>query len=200
MSRTTLYKAAYFAEMAAVAAVVAWVIVRFRPSLVGLALLVLALLAPGRILGFFWVDLLRGRRLLKARDFAESKRHSERFLATLRKRPWLRKLIWLGAGVYSRDPEAHALNNLGAAEIGLGDLEAARTHLLASITVDRHNPLPALNMGILCRRAGRPAEAASWFQQARELGYSGSAIDRFIRSREEHFAEADGAGQAPHDP
>jgi tetratricopeptide (TPR) repeat protein len=140
-------------------------------------------------LGFFWRDLLRGLRLLNEKQYAESKRHSELFLVDVRQRPWLKKLIWLGSGSYSRDPEAMALNNLGAAEIKLGDVDSAREHLDASIAVDSLNPLPFFNIGSLYTVLGDQDAAATWFKKAVALGYSQSIVDRIVMSSQRRFAK-----------
>src|SRR5439155_16229931 len=147
MSRTVRYKVAYFTFVGLGSLIAVWAIVHFRLSSIAIVGLVILFLIPGRILGYFWKDLLRGLRLLNAKQFSESKRHSELFLQELKQRPWLKRMIWLGSGSYSRDPEALALNNLGAAQIGLGDVESARKHLVAAIAVDDDNPLPYLNIG-----------------------------------------------------
>ncbi len=192
--RTGLYKAIYLCEAAGAAVLCVGIILHFHFSPIQIALLVICLLIPGRILGFFWRDLLRGLRLLRARQYEESKRHSEIFLERIRRQPWLKKLIWLGSGTYSRDPEALALNNLGAAEIALGEMDAARAHLQESIAVDQQNPLPVFNMGVLLRTAGDHREAESWFMEARRLGYSRSVIDRIVQSSQGRFADRDGRG------
>ena len=86
MSRTTKYKAIYFGGVGVGVALGLWLGPRAHGSPAGFAILILALLLPGRVLGFFWRDLLRGLRLLKARHFAESKQCSQRFLADVQAR------------------------------------------------------------------------------------------------------------------
>src|SRR5215469_16464339 len=146
MSRTTLYKGLYFGIVGLGALTLVCAVVFFRLSPLCVAIAVALLLIPGRVLGYFWRDLLRGLRLLNEKKYGESRRHSELFLIQVQQKPWLKKLIWLGSGSYSRDPESVAMNNLGAAEIGIGDLGSARIHLEASIAVDRQNPLPYFNL------------------------------------------------------
>jgi tetratricopeptide (TPR) repeat protein len=192
VSRTSWYKAVYFGIVGGGAALAIWITVHFHLTAVGLLLLAAVLLLPGRILGFFWRDLLRGLRLLNSKQFVESKRHSELFLHSLEQRPWLKNLIWLGSGAYSRDPEALALNNLGAAEIMLGEFDSAREHLSASISVDSLNPLPFFNMGNAYAAVGDIQEATTWFNRAVALGYSRSIVDRIMMSAQGRFAERDG--------
>ena len=195
MTRIARYKAQYFAVVAcgsiAVTAVIFWQ--DFSATSI---ILVLCLgFLPGRVLGYFWRDLLRGLRLLRAREFAESKRHSERFLVTLAKRPWIKHLVWLGSSRYSRDPLVLALNNIGAAEIGLGNLDAAAPYLLRAIEADNQCPLPSLNLAILHKKKGNLEEAERCFQTMVQLGYTNGFSDRIVRSSQCRFAAIDGAGK-----
>jgi tetratricopeptide (TPR) repeat protein len=191
MNRTTFHKLVYFGVVALGAIVGLWII-SHKPNPLAIALLIIAFLIPGRILGFFWKDLLCGLRLLNAKKYSESKMYSERFLETLSKKPWLKHLIWLGAGTYSRDPKAMALNNLGAAEFGLGDFTSARRHLEESIAADGQNPLPYFNMGLLVESHGDLSDAKSWFEKAANRGFSKSVIDRIISNSQARFAFTDG--------
>jgi tetratricopeptide (TPR) repeat protein len=195
MSRTTRYKIVYFTFIGGGALVFAWSMAHYRLPAIGFLGLVVILLVPGRILGYFWRDLLRGLRLLNAKKFAESARHSELFLQKLSQRPWLKKMIWLGSGTYSRDPEAMALNNLGAAEIGLGDCDSARRHLEASIAVDDEFPLPYFNIGVMLYAAGDQQEAMQWLQNAVARGYSRSLVDKVISAAQTRYASTDGRGR-----
>jgi hypothetical protein len=192
MSRTTYYKGIYFAIVIGGAALFCFWRWHSKPQGIVLAGVILLLLLPGRILGFFWRDLLRGLRLLGARDFEASKRHSAAFLVQVRAKPWLRKLIWLGTSSYSRDPEALALNNLGAAEIGLGNHAAAREHLEASIAVDPLNPLPYWNLAVLSRVLQDEAAAEHWAAEARRLGYSGGISDALVMNSQQGLAKTSG--------
>jgi len=171
MSRTAIYKGIYFGLIAGLVAIVLWVVVRFRVAAPGLFLLALALLIPGRIVGFYWRDLVQGLRLLKAGKFAQSKVRSESCLAQLQARPWIRRLIWLSWSSYSRNPEVLALNNLGAAETRLGEFDSARGHLERAIELDDGCPMPYFNLGVLSAASGKAEEAEHWFADAARRGY-----------------------------
>ena len=194
MSRPSKYKALYFGGVGAGVALCLWLVLFLHWKTAGLVVLGSVLLLPGRVLGFFWRDLLRGLRLLNAHRFAESKRCSQRFLADVRARPWLKRLIWLGSSTYSRDPEALALNNLGAAEIMLGEWDQAQSHLQASLGVDPRNPLPCFNLGKLLMALGDQQGAVHWFDQAVALGYSQTLVDRAVMLAQARFANTDGRG------
>jgi tetratricopeptide (TPR) repeat protein len=150
------------------------------------------MLLPGRVLAFFWRNLLRGLRLLRERRFEESKAHTEAFLCELDQKPWLKNLIWLGFGTYSRSPTCFALNNLGAAEIGLGEMTGAREHLYAAMQADEACPLPYFNMGVLCTALSEHEEAQTWYEKAAALGYSRSVIDAIIGSSQTRLARQAG--------
>jgi tetratricopeptide (TPR) repeat protein len=192
MNRTNLHKIIYFSVVALGALIILWLFYRFKLNPFETVLLVIVLLIPGRILGFFWKDLLRGLRLLNAKKYSESKIYSERFLETLSKKPWLKHLIWFGSSTYSRNPKALALNNLGAAEFGLNDFTSARLHFEESITVDGQNPLPYFNMGLLTKAQGDLSEAKSWFEKAANRGFSKNIIDQIISTSQARFAFTDG--------
>lgn len=196
MTRTTLYKGLYLVVVAAASAAALALLAAFDYAPVALVVVFAVLLTPGRVLGYFWRDLFRGLRRLNAGDFAQAKIHSERFLQQVRQRPWLKQLIWLGSSSYSRDPEALALNNLGAAEVQLGEGEAARRHLDEAITLDPRCPLPYHNIGLLLDGAGQADEARSWFDQAARLGYRGGMSDWAFRKLQARFAAAEGKGPA----
>lgn len=196
MTRTSMYKSAYFGMLVLGVALSLWIVFYFRLTIAGVLMLAVVLLLPGRVLGFFWRDLLRGLRLLHEKQYAQSKRHSELFLTKVKEQPWLKKLIWLGSGAYSRDPEAMALNNLGAAELKLGEFDHAKAHLAASIAVDGLNPLPYFNMGVLYSIFGDRDAAIGCFDKAVSLGYSRSAVDKFFLNSQKRFAESDGQGSS----
>jgi tetratricopeptide (TPR) repeat protein len=194
MSRTTFYKGIYFGLALGAGAISLAVLLHYHFSLTAIVAVVFALLLPGRILGYFWRDLLRGLRLLNTREFTASKLCSQRFLTEVQSKPWLKNMIWLGSVSYSRDPEALALNNLGAAELGLGEFELARQHLDGAIAVDHLCPLPYYNIGALLRASGMSEEARQWFEQAARLGYRRSISNKIVTAAQTRFANTDGRG------
>jgi tetratricopeptide (TPR) repeat protein len=192
MTRTTFYKGIYFGMAMGAGAISLAVLLHYRFSPTAVVAVIVALLLPGRILGYFWKDLLRGLRLLNAQEFEASRLSSQRFLTEVQANPWLKNLIWLGSGSYSRDPEALALNNPGAAELGLGELALARRHLDQAIAVDRLCPLPYYNIGALLKASGMPEEAEQWFEQAARLGYKRGLSDKIVTASQTRFANTDG--------
>ncbi len=171
MSRTAIYRSRYFGFLVAYVAIAVWVVIRFDIAPLAILLVAGTLLIPGRILSFYWRDLLQGLRLLKEGKYAQSKARSESFLSQLQAKPWIRRLIWVSGSPYSRNPEVWALNNLGAAEMRLGEIDSARQHLQRAIELDSECPLPYFNMGILLVTTGKVGEAEEWFAAAASRGY-----------------------------
>lgn len=194
VSRTARRKFRYFALIIFGCGALLWCTWRYRLHGATLVLIVLALLVPGRVLGYFWRDLLTGLRLLRERQFAQSARHSKKFLEDIDRRPWIQHLTWLGSGTYSRNAKAMALNNLGAAEIFLGEFAAARDHLEQSSRLDDENPLPYLNLGKLMLILDDKARSRECLEQAKRRGYTNSLGDRLVRSAQSRFAFLEGRG------
>jgi tetratricopeptide (TPR) repeat protein len=195
MSRTARYKAVYFTYFGAAGVLGLTALWYLGPSPLSFVAVAVALLIPGRILGFFWRDLLQGLRLLNAGDYAGSKAASERFLAYYAQNRWVRHLLWLGSSSYSRDPEVLALNNLGAAEFRLGEIDAAHTHLRQAIARDPLCPLPFYNLAIMAREAGDVAEMERCLGEAQRLGFTMGPSDQIVRASQRRFSATSGAGR-----
>lgn len=194
MTRTRRYKLQYLAALVlllVLAASIAWSL-RDRPALVVVVGLVLFI--PGRLSGFLWRDLYRGRRLIQAGEASAGLESSRNFIQLLAERPGLRGLWWLAWAVYSRDPKAMAFNNVGSAHLNLGQLEAAEAAFREAIQIDPEYPIPYSNLAALCTLRGEPAEAEAHAQRAIALGYSRNAVDRTIQSASSILAEIEGRG------
>jgi ATP-dependent Clp protease adapter protein ClpS len=194
LSRTAHRKFRYFAAITFGCGALLWCIWRYRLDSAVLVLIFLALLVPGRVLGYFWRDLLTGLRLLQERQFAQSARHSKKFLEDIGRRPWIQHLTWLGSGTYSRNAKSMALNNLGAAEIFLGEFAASRDHLEQSSRLDDENPLPYFNLAQLEMILGNKARSRDSLEQAKRRGYTKNLSDRLVQSAQSRFAFVEGRG------
>lgn len=192
MNRTTRYKLGYLLVLIGLA-LGAWWLVRTVDSLVPVIALALVLMIPGRLQGHFYRDLFRGRRLLAEGKLDASLEHSERFLATVRRRPGLKPLLWLGWSVYTPDVEAMTLNNLGAAHLGLGRLDAATQAFEEALRIDPQYPIPFFNLAVIRQVQGNTAEAAQLQERASALGYAQGGADRLIQSAQAVLARVEGA-------
>jgi tetratricopeptide (TPR) repeat protein len=193
MTRTDALKAVYVARVAGIVTFGVGAAIAAHRGAIGVAtmcaVLSLAFLLSGRVQAFFWSELLAGLHNLNRRDYSRSKTHSEQFLRQLHSRPWLKDLIWLGTSSYSLSVEAIALNNLGAAELALGQVDEARFHFNMAIRKDPKCPLPYRNMGVLVRGTASNEESDPWFEKAISLGLRGDWSDRAAQASQRNNAE-----------
>jgi tetratricopeptide (TPR) repeat protein len=192
MSRTTALKLSYVAAVALLASLALYAWKTSEGGLLPLVCLAIILLVPGRVQGVFFRDLFIGRRLLDVGHAEESVPYTERFITAVRKQPWRNKLLWLSWSVYTTNAEAMALNNLGAARIALGDIEAARSALLAARRVDPMYPLPPFNLAVVAAALGASEESRKLASEARELGYSGASVDQAVQAGQSLLAAIEG--------
>lgn len=194
MSRTTRYKLQYLIALAvglALAGIAIWAL-RDRPlSLLAMAVL---LVIPGRVSGFLYRDLYRGRRLCDAGRFEASLAASRRFISLLTERPRLRRLWWLAWSVYTRDAKAMACNNIGAAQLNLGRLEEAESAFQEALIADPEYPIPHFNLGVLFTIRAESLAAQEHADAAISLGYRRDASDRIADAASALAARIEGRG------
>ena len=195
MSRTAWYKLYYFSILG-VPVVIAFCWWHFHLSIGWLIAAMMLLVVPGKILGYFWRDLLRGLRLLQEKRYEESIHYSQAFLDEFARRPWIRHFIWLGSSSYSRNPRSLACNNLGAAELKLGNLDSARAHLEEAIREDDLNPLPFYNLAALARMQKNAEEAVQMTNAAVARGLTFGITDKVVMASQKRFAKREGQGGA----
>jgi tetratricopeptide (TPR) repeat protein len=192
VSRTAYYKLHYFGFLIGLPVALLMAVAFFHLSQDWITVPIVLLVIPGRILAYFWDDLLQGLRLLNEKNFEESIRHTEKFLAALERRPWIRHAIWLGTSSYSRNPKSLAYNNLGAAELSLGRLEAARTHLHDAIREDDLNPLPFHNLSLVANKEGNQEEAILMRAAAAARGLTFGKSDQIVMASQKRVAARSG--------
>lgn len=192
MSRTTRRKLAYLLVLVGAVACTLWSLRASDASPAAMLLVAVLLLLPGRIQGHYYRAFFRGRRLMGAGRYAEAIPHFEQFLATIRARPRLKRLVWLSWGMYTRDIEVMTLNNLGAGLLELGRLDAAERHLRSAIGLDPESPMPWHNLGLLESRRGNAELAARAPDEARRLGFRGDVSDALVRAGGSALAKLEG--------
>lgn len=194
MNRTTRYKALCVASILLLSAGAAVVVLSTDVHPATLVLAGGVFLVPGRVQGYFWRDFLRGRRLLAEDRAAESVTYFTCFLGQLAAKPWLKKLIWLSWGIYTRDIAVMTQTNLGVARMRLGEFDAAEEHLRAAIRGDAQAPLPWHNLGVMFQVRGEVASAHEAFGRARAFGYSAAVSDTLVLAVSEALARCEGRG------
>lgn len=161
----------------------------------------LLMAAPGLLQGVLLRDLYRGRRALEAGEHELGVSYTLRFLETLRRRPWLRLAIGLRWWTFTPCVEAMALNNLGAARMQLGDIDAADHAFSEAVRIDPKYAIPWVNRSVLAFIRGQPEKAAEALAEARRRGYSGGTLDRLSHQAGALLARIEGSGGsagAPH--
>lgn len=181
-NRTSRYKLVHLAVVLLGVAVVLALLILLRLGPVAALLVALAFLVPGRVQGYYWRGFFRGRRALGAGQLEASVEQFESFLERLRRRPWLKSLVWLSGSVYTRDVEVMTLNNLGAAWIQLGDWTKAGDVLKRAREKDPESPLPVFNLALLAQVRGEEEKARELLRRATELGYRRTSVDRLIHA------------------
>lgn len=193
VNRTTRLKIGYLVALAALAVVSGSAVIAARAGMLGVVAVTVLLLVPGRVQGFYYRDLFTGRRLLDAGRFAEAVSHLERFLESIRLNPRREMLLWLSWSVYTPNVTAMALNNIGIAQLNLGDLDSAEVTLARALDVDPLYPLPHFNIAVIQEMRGNHAGAVRALKTAQELGYSGGTIDAVISKSQSLLARVEGS-------
>ena len=192
MSRTAKRKVLYVALLVAVAAIALVLLSVFNYSLVSFLAVALILLLPGRLQGHYWRQFFRARDLVAQRRFREAEPVFEQFLERVQREPWLKKLIWMNYGVYTRDIEAMTLNNLGVCALEEGRFGAAESHLNRAAALDPENPLSYYNLAIVLQALGRGEAAQREWLRSQELGYRRAPFDIVIHRAGELLARVEG--------
>lgn len=196
MNRTLFYKIIYTLLIAAMSGTAVLLLINSKDKIVMLILLGAVLLLPGRICGHFWREFFRGRHLLTQGYHPEAQMYFERFLVKVKKEPWLKRLIILSWGIYTRDIEVMTLNNLAAIQIERGNFTAAREWIEQALKLDAECPLLYYNLAIIAAASAEMIKAEELFMQATQKGYSNSSIDQMIRHAGELLARIEGRVQS----
>lgn len=149
-------------------------------------------LIPGRIQGYYYRNFFRARKLLGERRYEESIMYNEKFLKEIQLYAWRKKLIWLSWGMYSKDIEAMALNNLGTSYLHLGKLDVAEFNFYEAIKLDTLYPIPYYNLSILSHIRGDVEEANNLYKKAFELGFKQTTFDKVVQIGQQILSNIEG--------
>lgn len=178
MSRVARFKIYYALAMSAAIVVALFLLVATRDAPPWKWLLIAGVfLIPGRVQGLYYRDFFSGRRLLDSGRAADALVCFERFLVSLRAKPWRRHLLWLQFAIYTPYIEAMTLNNIGAAHLTLGHLDESARALEAAIALDPQYPVPFFNLAILYSARNEQDLAARAAAEATRLGFTGGTMD-----------------------
>jgi len=115
-----------------------------------------------------------------------------KFLTKLEQKVWLKKAIWLGGFVYTKDIEAMTLNNMGACSLELGDLENAESYLESALLLDEKYAIPYFNLAVVSELRGNHQLAITNLNKSIELGFANTSIDSVLVKTQEIYARVEG--------
>ena len=194
MSRASQYKLVYLIGLALVVAAAVLVVLLLGGGVPALLVVVVILLVSGRVQGYFYRDLFRGRRLLGEGRFVESISYNEHFLSTVQRKPWLKQLLWLSWSIYTPNVEAMTLNNLGAAHLELRNFDQATSMFSGALARDPEFPMPYYNLALMREVLGDHGRAELLLSEASKRGYKRTSIDQLVSQAGEVYARLEGRG------
>jgi predicted Zn-dependent protease len=147
----------------------AWPLV--PPVMIALLLLVLVVTV---VLGRTW---LRGRAAMRAGRYDEAIALFEAFQAE--RAASALPLLW--ASLYTTDPVALSLNNIGACHLSARRADRALAPLGEALARDPGYAMPHVNLAIAHRLLGDPARSQSHAELARSLGFGRDALEAALR-------------------
>ena len=196
MNRTTKLKLGYLAAFLIVGTIavttVASIDIGSPESRV--IVVVLVLLIPGRLQGYFFREFFRGRKLLDERRASEALVHFQQFLSSVRSRRWLKPMVWLSWATYTPDIEAMTVNNIGAAHLELGHFDESETAFREALAIDKQYAIPHFNLAVLHEMRGNNTLAIESVAEANRLGFSGGTIDIVLTRAQALLAKVEGRG------
>ncbi len=192
MNRTSKYKLLYIIVLIGLGALAIWVTLESKKNLIVIFGIVIIFLIPGRICGVYWRDFFKGRNLMIHGRFLDAEPYFKTFLSKVRERPWLKNLIIISWGMYTRDIEVMTLNNLGTIYIEQGRFIKAKEYLNQAIAIDSEGPLPYFNLALIAAAENQNDLAIEFFRKSKEKGFTGSSFDQLIRQTGELLARIEG--------
>ena len=194
MSRVTRYKIGYVIALLALAGCVIALARLVEPGPWLVATIVLVLIVPGRVQGLLFRDLFRVRRDLDRNSAESALTHFNSFLSTIKAQPWRKPALWLSWSLYTPNVEAMTRNNIGSAQLSLGDLASAEEAWNAALALDPLYPLPHANLALVAAARDNKVAMAQHLDKARALGYRGAAFDRFVHKTQSVLAAIESQG------
>ncbi len=157
-------------------------------NLLFLVAICLLLLVPGRIHAIFYKDFYTAKKLFASNSYEKSYELFKSFSEQLQQKPWLKKLIWLSWGMYTKNIEAITVNNMGIAKLYIRELKTARDYFERAIELDSSYPIPYYNLAKLLIIDGNLEEAEEHFKKAQKLGFKNTSFDMLIKQVQELYA------------
>ena len=113
-------------------------------------------------------------------DYSRTIVLGDAFLTDMKAHPWKRWLFVFRLPVYTTNPKTAALCITGQACTLLGDPQSGMERLFLAARLDPSCPTVHVALGIAYAAMGDAGMVARSFERARELGYTGSVVDRIF--------------------
>ena len=172
MTRASAYKTAYILFMIMIFGAALIVGMSTRQLVIPVLILIVVTVFPGMIQGFFWHEFFLGRRLLKKGQWKDALEQFDKFIARIKEKPSLKRMMWLRWSSFTHDVEAMALSNKGVAFVNMGEIDRAEECFELALEKDHTYPTPHFNLSLLEMVKDNEESARKRFQKARELGYA----------------------------
>ena len=189
MNRTTKYKLKHAAVIVAVAAFLLGFVYVTKGSFWMFLGIVAIILFPGRLQAYLWKDYFKGQQFQRRRNHLEAIVHYQRFQKLLKERPERKELIWMTAGIYTRDVEVMNLVNLGVCHLWMSELKDCERCLSSAAKLDPESPLPYFNLSLLFQAKKAYARALKQLDKAEELGFKRSSVEKIRKTLLDDQAE-----------
>jgi tetratricopeptide (TPR) repeat protein len=135
---------------------------------------------PRILIRVFWKDFYIARELMKQRKFQEAIEKYEAFLNEIQNKPWLKYLMMMTSGIYTRNLPAVVYNNIASCYINASQLKKGRAAINESIKLDDQYAIAYYNLAIVDIIENKIKSAKKNYHKANELGLKTRNFDNFV--------------------
>jgi tetratricopeptide (TPR) repeat protein len=137
-------------------------------------------LLPRRIVDYYWRDFMQGNHYLDKQKYSRSIAHNQKFLVQLKRKPWIKHLIWIAPSFWTISTYAMTLNNLGLALLNHEDCEQAQEAFLKALEYDPQYALPHYNLAAIAVTQLNFESAIEHLKLSKRLGFSHKACNELL--------------------
>lgn len=149
-------------------------------ALVLLFVVALVLVSGRMAAGYCLRNLFRARDLVDDGQIEQAIATSKAFLSDLAREPWRRHFMHFFIDVQTRNAEAMAHNNIGAASLNAGALDEAKAHFEKALDYDPNYAVAYFNLSIIASVKGDLAGAGRYAAIATRNGYKGGSFTQLL--------------------
>lgn len=152
---------------------------------------IILVFVTGRLAGGYYLrDLFRARDLVEDGQIEKAISAGDIFLFDLAREPWRQHFMHFFIDVQTRNAEAMARNNIGAAYLNAGALDEAKAYFEQASACDSNYAVPYFNLSIIASVKGNLAEAGRYAAIATRMGYKGGSFTQLLSQVSSAHAKA----------